>query len=44
VYGFQDIAILLSSSKIVGKKEMLHVVSNTDIYYLSHKVSTVYLV
>jgi hypothetical protein len=42
--GFRDRAISLCSSKIVDKKEMLLAVSNTDIYYSSDKVGTVYLV
>jgi hypothetical protein len=37
-------AISPYSSKIVDKKEILRPVSNTDIYCLSNKVGTVYLV
>jgi hypothetical protein len=42
--GFQDRVISLYSSEIVDKKEILHTVSNTDIYCASDKVGTVYLV
>jgi hypothetical protein len=42
--GFRDGAVSLWSSKIVDKKEILHTVSNTNIYCLSDKVDTVYLV
>jgi hypothetical protein len=42
--GFRDKAISLYSSKIVDKKEMLHTVSNTGIYFSSDKVGTDYLV
>jgi hypothetical protein len=42
--GFQDKAISLYSSKIVGKKEILRTVSNTGIYCSSDKVGRVYLV
>jgi hypothetical protein len=40
----QNRAISLHSSKIVDKKEILHTVSNTGIYFSSDKVGTVYLV
>jgi hypothetical protein len=40
----RDRAVSLYSSKTVDKKEILHTVSNTGIYYLSDKVGTVYLV
>jgi hypothetical protein len=39
--GFRDRSILLYSSKIVDKKEILRTVSNTGIYYSSDKVGTV---
>jgi hypothetical protein len=42
--GFRDRDVLLYSSKIVAKKEILYIVSNTDIYCSSDKVRTVYLV
>jgi hypothetical protein len=42
--GFRDKAVLLYSSKIVDKKEILRAVSNTGIYCSSDKVGTVYLV
>jgi hypothetical protein len=42
--GFRDRAISLYISKIVGKKEILRTVSNTDIYCSSEGVGTVYLV
>jgi hypothetical protein len=42
--GFQDRAILLYSSKIVDKKEILFTVSNISIYFSSDKVGTAYLV
>jgi hypothetical protein len=42
--GFRDRDILLYSSKIVDKKEILHTVSNTGIYCSSDKVGRVYLV
>jgi hypothetical protein len=42
--GFRDRAISLYNSKIVDKKEILHTVSNTGIYFSNDKVSTVYLV
>jgi hypothetical protein len=42
--GFRDTAISLYSSKITDKKEILRIVSNTDICCLSDKVGTVYLV
>jgi hypothetical protein len=38
---FRDGAVSLNSSKIVDKKEILHTVSNTNIYCLSDKSSTV---
>jgi hypothetical protein len=41
--GFRNEAISLYSSKIVDKKEILHVVSNAGIYCLSEKIGTVYL-
>jgi hypothetical protein len=41
---FRDRAILLCSSEIVDKKEILRTVSNTGIYCSSDKVGTVYLV
>jgi hypothetical protein len=41
---FQDGAISLYSFKIVGKKEILHAVSNTGICSSSGKVGTIYLV
>jgi hypothetical protein len=41
--GFQDRDILLYSSKIVKKKEILRTVSNTGVYCSSDKVGTVYL-
>jgi hypothetical protein len=40
---FRGRAILLYSSKIVDKKEILLTVSNTGIYCSSDKVGTVYL-
>jgi hypothetical protein len=40
---FRDIAILLYSSKIVDKKEILHTVSNSVICCSSDKVGTVYI-
>jgi hypothetical protein len=42
--GFQDRVILLCSSKIVNKKEILRTVYNTGIYCSSGKVGSVYLV
>jgi hypothetical protein len=42
--GFRDRAISLYSSKIVDKKEILRIVSNTGIYCSSDKVGTVYIV
>jgi hypothetical protein len=42
--GFRNTAILLYSSKIVDKKEILRTVYNTGIYCSSDKVVTVYLV
>jgi hypothetical protein len=42
--GFRDRAISLYSSKIVDKNEILHIVSNTGMYFSSNKVGTVYLV
>jgi hypothetical protein len=42
--GFRDRAISLYSSKIVAKKEILRIFSNTGIYCPSDKVGTVYLV
>jgi hypothetical protein len=42
--GFPDRAILLYSSKIVDKKEILRTVSNTGFYCSSDKVDTVYLI
>jgi hypothetical protein len=42
--GFRDRVILLYSSKIVDKKEILRTVSNTGIYCSSDEVGTVYLV
>jgi hypothetical protein len=41
---FQDRAISVYSSKIVDKKEILHAVSNTDIYCSSDEVGTIYIV
>jgi hypothetical protein len=38
---FQGRNISLYSSKIVDKKEMLHAVSNTSIYFSRDKVGTV---
>jgi hypothetical protein len=42
--GFRDRAISLYSSKTIDKKEILHTVSNTGIYFSSTKVRTVYQV
>jgi hypothetical protein len=42
--GFRDTDILLHSSKIVDKKEILRTVSITGIYCSSDKVGTVYLI
>jgi hypothetical protein len=42
--GFQDTAISLYSSKIVDKKQILRTVPNTNTYYSSDKVGTVYLI
>jgi hypothetical protein len=42
--GFRDRAVSLYSSRIVDKKEILHTVSNTGIYYSSDKVGTGYQV
>jgi hypothetical protein len=44
LHGFWDRAISLYSSKTVDKKQILHTVSNTDIYCSSDKVDAVYLV
>jgi hypothetical protein len=41
---FKDRAIPLHSYKIVDKKEILRIVSNTGIYCSSDKAGTVYLV
>ena len=42
--GFRDWAISLYSCKIIDKKEILHVVSNSGIYCPSDKVGTFNLV
>jgi hypothetical protein len=42
--GFRDRAILLYSSKIIDKKEILRTDANNGIYCSSDKVGTVYLV
>jgi hypothetical protein len=42
--GFRGGTILLYSSKIIDKKEILRTVSNAGIYCSSDKVGTVYLV
>jgi hypothetical protein len=42
--GFRNRAISMDIAEIADKKEILHTVSNTGIYYSSDKVGTVYLV
>jgi hypothetical protein len=42
--GFRDRVILMYSSKIIHKKEILRTVSDAGIYCSSDKVGTVYLV